>query len=150
MLGAGANKGDSLRHERGRESRVFAQEAVSRMNGLRPALGRNPNQFVDVEVCLGNASGAEGVRLAGRLDMQRVPVRLGVDRHAGDAHRIEGSSDAYRDLAAVGDKDLVKHGNRLSDASPRRQFDRRGVVAVARIVELRAVGDQYQDVHPGQ
>ena len=94
VLGSRADESQSLRLERGDELRVLAQEAVTRMDGLRPGLGHDPKQLVDVEVCLRNPSGAEGTRFARRVDVQRVTVRLGVDGHAVDSHRVEGPSDA--------------------------------------------------------
>ena len=41
--------------------------------------------------------------------MHGVGVGGGMDRDRGDAQFLAGAQDAQRDLAAVGDQDLVEH-----------------------------------------
>ena len=48
------------------------------------------------------------VGLVGEPDEQRVAVGVGVHRHAADAGVLAGADDAHRDLAAVGDQDLLQ------------------------------------------
>jgi hypothetical protein len=47
--------------------------------------------------------------LVGHGHMERVPVRIRIDRHGFDAHAPRGLDDAAGDLATIGDQDLVEH-----------------------------------------
>ena len=42
--------------------------------------------------------------------MQRVAIRIGIDRHGGDAHFARGFDDATGDFATVGNQNFFEHG----------------------------------------
>ena len=65
------------------------------------ALG-DVEDLLHVQVVIGRRPVAEVERLLGARHVQRVAVQLGVHRHGGDAHLLQGSQDAHGDLAAVG------------------------------------------------
>ena len=48
-------------------------------------------------------------RLVRHRDMQRVAIRLGIDRDRRDPHPPRGPDDPTGDLAPIGDEDLCKH-----------------------------------------
>ena len=78
-----------------------------------PAPG-NVHDLLDVEIGRG-ASPFEFHRLIYRPYMQRLAIVDRVDTHRFDAHFPGGTVNPYRDLAAVGDKQLahgleVRHG----------------------------------------
>ena len=73
--------------------------------GLRAA--RGVQDRLDRQVGLRGRRRADAERLVGHLHVQRVAVGVGVDGDAGDAQLAAGADDAHRDLAAVGDQDLV-------------------------------------------
>src|SRR5262245_51990822 len=52
-------------------------------------------------------------------DVWRACVRVAVDRDGLDAHLAARANDAQRDLAAVGDENLVKHRGRSEKQIPR-------------------------------
>ena len=70
------------------EGRVLGEESVAGMNGIGPALMRDLEDAIDVEVTLRRSRGSEHVRLVGHANVKRLACR---------AH------DANRDLAAIRD-----------------------------------------------
>ena len=66
----------------------------------------------DVEVRLDAARPADAHGLIGETHVKAVPVGLGVHRHGLDPELAARPYDAQRDLAAVGDQDLVEHVRR--------------------------------------
>ena len=65
---------------------------------------------VDGEIALGRGRRSQQHRLVGEQHVERLPVGLGEDGDAGDAHLAAGSDDPDRDLAAIGDEDLLERG----------------------------------------
>ena len=110
VLRAGSDEDNAVRLKGGGEVRVLAQEPVAGMHRLGAADGDDLEQPLGIEIGLLHATGTERIRLPRRLDVHRVPIRIGVNRDALDAHGIERARDAHRDLAAVGDEDLAEHG----------------------------------------
>jgi len=82
------------------QRRVFRQEPVTGVEGLRPDAGSRVDDGLDVQIGAGR-SDADG--LVGGGDVHGVAVDVGVDGDAADAHRLEGADDPYCYLAAVGD-----------------------------------------------
>ena len=81
------------------------------MDRLRPrALGGVEDGFRP-QVALAGRGRADMDGLVGHLDMQRLGVRVGIDRDRADAEQAGGADDAAGDLAAVGDQDLGEHGS---------------------------------------
>src|SRR5262249_51256778 len=63
----------------------------------------------DREIRLSRRRRADRDRFVGLLDVQRLGVGFGIDRHGLDAHAARGADHAARDLAAIGDEDLLEH-----------------------------------------
>lgn len=96
---------------------VLGEEAVARVDGVRTGVGGCLQHLGDVQVAGAGGVAAERVRLVGRADVQRIPVRLGVDGDAGDTGIRAGPGDADGDFSAVGDEHLAHNGSLLE---PRR------------------------------
>ena len=99
----------------------------------------------------GGGRGAEADRLVGQVHVRRARVGVGVDGDRAQAQLLGGAQDPDGDLAAVGDEEGVE-GHRPRGAARRSDTDhpdRRRVEAVARVVDLRAVAHDHQDVALG-
>lgn len=51
--------------------------------------------------------------------MQRIGIRIRIDRDSGDAHLLRGLDDTAGDLAAIGDEDFRNHRAATSEGIPR-------------------------------
>src|SRR5579871_5382117 len=63
----------------------------------------------DIEVALASGWRTDANGFIRKLNVQRVPVGLGIDGNSLNTHLPAGADDAERDLAAIGDKDFVEH-----------------------------------------
>ena len=98
-LGAGAG-----------EVGVLGEEAVAGMDRLGAGLLGGLDDLLDVQVALGRHRRADQEGLVGLAHVRRVAVDLRVDGDRADAHLLQRAGDPDRDLAAVGDQDLLEHG----------------------------------------
>ena len=103
-LDVGSDKHDAGLFERPGEGGVLRQEAVAGMDRLGAGrLGRG-DDLADIEIGLGGLRRADRNGLVGHIDVQRVAVGLGIDRHGLDAEPARGPDDAAGDLAPIGDE----------------------------------------------
>src|SRR2546426_10680510 len=79
------------------------------MDCLRAASLGNVKQLGNTEVRVAGGSFSQPVRFVGFADMQSCAVRVGIDGDRGNAHLATAANNAYRDLSAVGNQDLVEH-----------------------------------------
>jgi hypothetical protein len=95
------------------EGGVLGEEAVARVDGVGAGLARDVEQLLLDEVALARGGPAEGVGLVGDLDVQGIPVRVGVDRDRGDPAVRARPRDADGDLTTICDQDLADgcHGS---------------------------------------
>ena len=122
VLGRGADEGEAVLLDHLGEVGVLGQEAVARMDRVGAGdLGRGQDRH-RVQVAVGGLGRADADALVGEADMHGRGVGRGVDRDRGDAHLAAGAQDAQRDLAAIGDQDLVEHAHgaysTISSGSP--------------------------------
>src|SRR5215218_5112019 len=108
-LGVRADPDQSSVCDRPREGRALGQKPVPGMHRLRAAPLRYLDELLYLQVALGRGRRAEVVRLVCETGVQRLPVGVGVDGDACDAHLPEGSDDADGDLAPVSDQNLLEH-----------------------------------------
>ncbi len=93
------------------EIRVLAEEAVAGMDRLGIGdLGRGDDRR-DVEVAFQGRGRPDAHRLVGHAHVLEVAVHGGMHRDRLDPEAVAGPQDAQRDLAAIGDDDLVQHGS---------------------------------------
>jgi len=91
------------------EGRVFRQEAVAGMNRLGAGDLAGRDDRGEVQVALPRRRRADAHGLVGHADVHRVGVGGRMDGDGPDAHLAAGADHPQRDLAAVGDEDLVEH-----------------------------------------
>ena len=101
---------DARRLQRLGESRVLGQKAVARMDRLRARLLGRLDDLLHHEIGLRGAGAGPMDSLVGHIDVHRVAVGLGIDRHRLDAHPPRGLHDTAGDLAAIGDQNFLEHG----------------------------------------
>ena len=109
MLGR-ADEGDLVLGEDAGEARVLREEAVAGMDRVGAGDLAGGEDRGDVEVAVLGGRRADADALVGEADMHGVGVGGGMDGDGLDAEFLAGAQDAERDLAPVGDQDLVEHG----------------------------------------
>ena len=108
-VGRRADEGEAGRSTRLGESRVFGQEAVAGVDGLRAGAPGRVDDGVGLQVAVGGRGRADVHRLVGHAHVQRLGVGVGIDRDGRDAHLPRRADHAAGDLPAVGDQDLGEH-----------------------------------------
>ncbi|GHG84106.1 hypothetical protein GCM10018779_67420 [Streptomyces griseocarneus] len=78
------------------------------MDRVRSGLGRRGEDLGHVQIAGGGGLTTQRVRLVGRPDMQRVTIRIGIDRHTGDPRVPARTSDTDSDFATIGDQHLTQ------------------------------------------
>ena len=95
--------------KRGGERRALGEEAVARMHRLGARRFARGDDLLDDEIALRRRRRTDQHRLVGHLDMERVAIGLGIDRHRGNAHAARGLDNPAGDLAAIGNQDSLEH-----------------------------------------
>ena len=90
------------------EARVLRQKTVARMDGVGARDLGGADDGGDVQVRLRRGRGADADALVSELHVQRVGVRHRVDGHRRNAELTTRADHAQRDLATVGDQDLLE------------------------------------------
>ena len=120
-LGIRADKNDAGLGECGRESRPLGQKAIAGMHGLSAALPTSGDDLCNVEIALRRRRRPDCDRRIGHLDMQRIAVRIGIDRNCRYTHAPRGLDNAAGDLAAIGNQDPLEHATMNPASLPRRR-----------------------------
>jgi hypothetical protein len=107
MFGLGADPDDVVAFNDLGELRVLRQEAVAGVDRVGVDDLGGGNDVGDVEVGFGRRRWADAHGFVGQSDVHRVGVRGRVHGDGLDAHFVAGAVNAERDLAAVGDEQLV-------------------------------------------
>ncbi len=108
VLGARADEGDVVRREDLGEAGVLGQEAVAGMDRVGAGDLAGGEDLRDVEIAVAGRRRADADALVGEAHMHGVGVGGRMDRDRGDAELLAGAENAERDLAAIGDQDLVE------------------------------------------
>ena len=95
------------RHAR-REIRVLGKKPIPRVNGIGAGDLRRVKDSVDAKVAVSRGIAAERDRLVSHAHVTGPSIALGKDRHRPEAEVAACANHAHRDLAAVGDEDLVQ------------------------------------------
>ncbi len=91
------------------EQRVFREETVARVDGIRvDGQGRGQDVLV-IQVALAGRRRADAEGLVGVADEQGFAVGGGVDGHGLDAQLLGGADHAHGDFAAVGHQQFGNH-----------------------------------------
>ncbi len=109
LLRRGTDERDIRGRHRVGKLAVFREKSVSRMNrvGARDFRGRDEPWNVEVAVARGGAPDAHVV--VREPDVQRFPVRLGVDGHRPESQFLARADHPQGDLPAVGNEDFCEH-----------------------------------------
>ena len=108
-LAARADKDKTALFDTLGEVGVFGQEAVARMDGDRVGHLGGADDGRHVEVAVLRLRRPDAHRLVGEQHVLEALVGGRVDRYRLDAQFAAGAQDTQRDLAAVGDDDLLEH-----------------------------------------
>jgi hypothetical protein len=90
---------------------VLRQKAVAWMNGFRARDLRGTDDCRNVQVALAGGRWADAHRLISEADMLQVTVCRRIYGNRLDAHVAAAPHDSQRDLATIGDQDLLYRGN---------------------------------------
>src|SRR6267142_5210639 len=72
---------------------VFAQEPVARMDGINVRNFCGANHLWDIQITLAAAGRADAHRFIGKTNVERVAIRLGINRDGGNAEFLAGTND---------------------------------------------------------
>ena len=108
-FGVRADEGDAVFPAGCGKLRIFGEEAVAGVDGLRAGEQRGGENALLAEVAVLRRGRTDADALVGEGDMQAVAVGLGVDGDGGNAHLLAGADDADGDLAAVRNQNFRKH-----------------------------------------
>src|SRR5260370_418474 len=89
--------------------RVFAQQAVARVDGIHIGDLGGADDRRNVEVALGGAWRAHADGFIGKAYVQRIPISLAVNRDSSYAQLFAGTDDPQGDFTAICYKDFLKH-----------------------------------------
>jgi len=106
-----ADEGDARGVTRLNELGRLREETVARVDRVHVVLLGDPDDLLDVEVCLDSGLGRrEQVRLVRSPAVLRVAVLVAVDSHGLHVKLGRGTHDAHGDLGAVGGHNLLERG----------------------------------------
>ena len=108
-LGPGTDPHQPGIDHRLRKPGILRQEAIARMYCVGPAASCNLQQLAHIQVGIGRTLALQAESLISQTHMQRIPIHIGIYRHA--LHTIIGTctDDAHRNLTAVGNQDFLDH-----------------------------------------
>ena len=108
-LGRRPDEGNPGRAQRFAEGGILGQEAIARMNSLRPGLLTGLNDTVRKQIRLRCWCGSDPHRFIGHLHMHGIPVGVRIDGDRRDSHLPRRLDDATGDFPSVRDKYFLKH-----------------------------------------
>ena len=114
VLGLRPDEDDVVRLDDLGELRILAEEAVARVDRVRARDLGGRDDVGDVEIALGRGRRTDADRLVREPDVHGVGIRGRMDRDRLDPHLMTRAVDAERDLAAVGDQQLLDFGHDYS------------------------------------
>ena len=114
-LGLGADEGDTVLFAGIHEARIFRQKTVARMDRVGAAFLGDADDLVDGQIRRDRPQPlADLVGFIGLEPVQAELVFLGIDRNRALAELVRRAHDTDRDLAPVGDQDLLEFGHEHS------------------------------------
>ena len=95
------------------EVRALGEETVARMNRVGAGdLGRG-NDIGNIQVAVDASCGTDTNLFVRKANVQRVSIGVRVDGYGADAQLLTGGEYPERNLASVGDQDLLEHEHML-------------------------------------
>ena len=108
-VGRRPDEGDARLGARFGEALPLGQEAVARVDGVRPGLLGGSQDAVGAQVALGRRRRPQPHRLVRHAHVRRALIGVGIDRHGGDPHPLGSADDPTGNLAPVRDQDFREH-----------------------------------------
>jgi len=105
---ARADEGQAGVLTRGGKPAVLGEEPVAGVHGIGTRRCGGVNQRGGAEITVARRAGADAHGLVGHADVARGTIAVGEDRHRREAEVAAGADNPHRDLAAVGDQDLLQ------------------------------------------
>ena len=93
------------------------------------SLGRRDNLVPD-EIAFARRRRPDMHRFIRLPHMQRLGIRIGIDRDRADAHLPRRPNDPARNFAAIGDEERLDHGHHILN-TPKDAFSGTGALSVA-------------------
>ena len=88
---------------------IFRQKAVAGMDRLGIRQLSSTDDGIDIQVALAAGSRSDTDRFISQLDMQRIGIGSGIDRHCLDPQFFTGPDNPDGNLTTVGDKNFMEH-----------------------------------------
>ena len=92
-----------------REVGVFRKQAVTGMDGVDVRDFGGADHRGNIEITLRQLRRSNANRFVGKAHMERIPVRLAVDRDRADAEFLACANDAQGNLAAIRYQNFLEH-----------------------------------------
>jgi hypothetical protein len=108
-IGGRTDEYDTGLEDRPGKGALLAEKAVARMNRLGARRPGSRDDGFDREVAFSHGGRADTDGLVGHLDVHRVDIRVGMDRHRPNAELPARAQNAARDFPAVGHQYLAEH-----------------------------------------
>jgi hypothetical protein len=77
------------------------------MNGVRPGAARRFNESIDVQIRITGWRRADGHCLIRETHMQRITVKLGINRNRLNAHSAARAHNAHSNLPAISNENFA-------------------------------------------
>ena len=74
-----------------------------------PRLERRLDDMVGTQITVGDGRGADIDGFICHRHMQRVRIRIGIDRNGADTHFLRRTNDAAGDFTTIGNEDFGEH-----------------------------------------
>ena len=107
--GVGPDEDDAGIRQRARKGFALRQESVAGMHGLRAGLAAGLDDLLHQEIAFGGGRRSDQNGVVRHLDVERVPVGLGIDGHGLYSHAAGRLDDPAGDLAAICDQNSFEH-----------------------------------------
>ena len=105
----GADELDSRVGASLREFRILRKEAVTGVDGIGAGARGDVENLRNIQIRFRRCGRADGIGFIGFAHVERGAVYIGVDDHGGNVQLVAGAEHAHRDLATIGNEDLLEH-----------------------------------------
>ncbi len=88
---------------------ILREKAITRMDCLCAGFQCGFDDRLDIEIALRRKRRADANGLVGHFHMQRIGIRIRIDRHSGDTEFTRSADDPASYFPAIGNQYLLKH-----------------------------------------
>ena len=138
----GTDEGETARYTRPCETGVLRQEPVARVHRVGAGSLRGVDQQIGAQVCIGRRRSRQPHHLVSSLCVRSTYIRLRAHRDTRDAGLLRASDHPQGDLTAIGDEQLLDHGDPVIGSHPEH-------AVTACSVDLGGVDDRQAHAEDG-